>query len=302
MSDFLSRNIPQASVPATLVNPRTLVIYTDLKAGKSTISAWLSRNRRAVWADTENGSGGMPGRAVNIVERAAVEKLNKVDFYQRLCAELAAEQPAICDYFVTDKVDQLETWAEGWATADYKRTVLGKDFKGSSISEVPYVGWSLWHEKFLALWNAAKSAAPYAIFFGSLKQGGSDKFGKHDAAKAGLACSFDLDLGTRQRKTAVGDSDATALMWREPDGSNWLSFASREQGAFTGCRVPRLEGSRFRFSWIKSYGCCQAEWAPGDYPRHLADKHQGTKPADLQVNIEVAWNQLYVEDEKGVPK
>lgn len=259
MSDFLSKVIPSEPVAASLVNPRTLVLYKDLKIGASTLAAWLSVNKKAVWADLEQGSGGFPGRGVDVVRKAVELKMTCVAFFQTLCKEMAeanlkaltAGQPLVYDYLVVDKLDQLETWAEGWATADYKNSIIGRDFKESTVAALPYIGWGKIHDKFALLWNAAKAAAPHVIFIGTAKTSGASKFGSHEGVEQGVVCSTDLDLGTRQRKTAVGDSDATGLLYRDPDGANYVSFVSRERGAFTGNRIPRLEGRKIKLSWFE---------------------------------------------------
>jgi hypothetical protein len=262
-TDFLSTVLPAAPVTASLTNPRSLVIYGDLKVGKSALASWLSLNEKALWVDLEDGSEALPGLKVNLVRQAIELKRKKVELFMQLCKDLAACKPPRFDYLIVDKIDKLEEWAEGWATADYKNSVVGRSFGESTIAALPYIGWTLWHEKFLELWNAAKAAAPYVIFLGSLKEGGSEKYGRHDSAGQGLVASTDIDLGKKQRKTTVGDSDATALLWREPDGANWLSFMCREKGAFTGNRIPRLEGRKFKLSWI--------ERKEGQEPRLMVD-------------------------------
>lgn len=309
MSDFLSRVIPAQPLPATLINPRVLVIYKDLKVGSSTLAAWLSLNRNAVWLDLERGSGGFAGRPVDVMAKCMEMNPNDfrkvsgrrwIDFYLMVCEEMSLRKP-LYDYLVVDKLDQLETWADEWAVKAYSNSVIGKGFAEPSIGMLEKgAGWGYLHDKFQILWNAAKAAARYVIFIGTVKTA-AGYYDKHEAQAQGLVASTDLDLGKRQRKTAVGDGDATALMWRENDGCNWVSFVSKERGAFTGNRIPRLEGTKFRLSWPGKYMCCGQEIGPKDYPQHLQSAHQGVKPVDLRMEIDVAWNNLYVE-ENGVPK
>lgn len=298
MSDFLTSVLPIAPLTASLTNPRSLVIYSDLKVGKSALASWLSLHEGALWLDLEDGSEALPGMKVNVVRKALEQKRKKVEFFVQLCKELALCNPPKFKYVVVDKIDQLEVWAEGWATADYKNSVVGRSFMESTIAALPYIGWTLWHEKFLELWNAAKSAAPHVVFMGSLKEGGSEKWGKHDSAAQALVCSTDIDLGKKQRKTTVGDSDATALMWRE-NGTyeNWLSFMSREKGAFTGNRIARLEGRKFKLSWITHWTCCGKDYPVtqrNDLDLHVNQAHGGLPPVEMKTHIDTNWRKLFV--------
>ena len=49
-------------------------------------------------------------------------------------------------------------------------------------------------------------------------------------------------------------------MYREEDGSNWISFVTSDKRAFCGCRVPRLEGQRFKISWKDADGKLVVDW------------------------------------------
>jgi hypothetical protein len=71
----------------------------------------------------------------------------------------------------------------------------------------------------------------------------------------------DLDLVGKCRSIAAGSCDAPALMYREEDGSNWISFVQpADKRAFCGCRVPRLEGQRFKISWKDADGKLVVDW------------------------------------------
>ena len=272
VSDFLDSVIPATPVATTLINPRSLVIYKDMKVGGSAIASWLSLHRNAVWLDCEDGSGGMPGRPVNVIREAPKRKsesddpiwkgrpMTRVEFCLKLFRELAACDPPRYQFLIVDKVDCFEDWADGWALAAYQNTIIGRDFKGVSMSELPFQGWTLWHDKFKVLWAAAKMAAPHVIFLCSLKTTKS-KYGDHTQdAPQGILNATDLDLGTRQRKTAVGDSDAIGILIRKDDGANYLSFRSKERDAFVGSRVQRLEGQTIKLSWLDKDRRLVVDW------------------------------------------
>jgi hypothetical protein len=257
MSDFLNDIIPTESVPAAIDAARSIVIVKDFKIGGSAISSWLSENRSALWLDYEDGSEALPGVKINVIAKAKALGMKRIDFLLKLWADLAADWQSGTprfNYLIHDKINQLEDWAELWATAYYKQTIPGKNFKGNSVLELPEGGgYRFLREKFLDLWNAASVAAPRSIWWCSQKLkyigDGNNKFEVSD-----------LDLVGKCRSIAAGSCDAPALMYREEDGSNWISFVTSDRRAFCGCRVPRLEGQRFKISWKDADGKLVVDW------------------------------------------
>jgi hypothetical protein len=258
MSTFLDDIIPTESIPAAIDAARSIVIVKDFKIGGSAISSWLSENRSALWLDYEDGSEALPGVKINVIAKAKQMGMKRIDFLLKLWADLAADWQSGTprfNYLIHDKINQLEDWAELWATAYYKQTIPGKNFKGNSVLELPEGGgYRFLREKFLDLWNAASVAAPRSIWWCSQKLkyigDGNNKFEVSD-----------LDLVGKCRSIAAGSCDAPALMYREEDGSNWISFVqTSDKRAFCGCRVPRLEGQRFKISWKDADGKLVVDW------------------------------------------
>jgi hypothetical protein len=164
MSTFLDDIIPTTSIPAAIDAARSIVIVKDFKIGGSAISSWLSENRSALWLDYEEGSEALPGVKINVIAKAKALGMDRIAFLTKLWAELAEDfqsgKPRF-QYLVHDKVNQLEDWAEVQATAYYKQTIPGKNFKGKSVLELPEGGGYLYlRQKFIDLWNAASVAAP----------------------------------------------------------------------------------------------------------------------------------------------
>lgn len=279
MSAYLDSILPAEVVPASIDAARCLLIYSEYKTGKTAIGAWLSRNRKALWLDYEDGGEAVPGvkinviKTVNAINKAAYDKaveegkrlgiaprfprpLGKLAFLKRLWKELAEEEPRRYDYLIHDKINQLEDWAEWAATETYCNSPIGAGYpKNASVLELPNGGgYRYLRQEFLDIWNLAVVAAPRQIFWCSQKLkfvGGENK--SFDAA--------DLDLCGKVRAIAAGQSDAPAVMYRELDGSNTISFMTNDPRAFCGCRVPRLEGKRFKLSWIdKETGELMVDW------------------------------------------
>lgn len=261
MSDFLSKILPVTAEPPKLAAPRTLLIYSDFKVGKSAISSWLQQNRRALWLDYEGGSLMYPqgqsvegGVVLDVPGAAKTAGMKRIDFLLKLWKELAEEPVPRFDYILHDKIDNLEEWAERWATAYYKNSIIGRNFNGSTVLELAEGGGYLYlRERFLDLWNAALAAAPRQVFWATLRTKYS---GKGDT----LVDSKELDLTGKVRKIAAGFCDAPGYMWRAADGSNRVSFKTAEKGTFCGNRFAYLEGQEIKLSWKDGEGKVIVDW------------------------------------------
>lgn len=256
-STFLDSVIPTESVAPSIDSCRSIIITKDFKTGGSAISSWLSLNRSALWLDYEDGSEALPGIKINVIRAAKAAGMKRIDFllklWEELATEVAAGKPRF-QYLIHDKINNLEEWSEMWATAYYRSTLQGKNFKGSSVLELPEGGgYRFLREKFLDLWNAASAAAPRSIWWCSQKLKYID-----DGTRNRFEVS-DMDLTGKCRSIAAGACDAPAVMYREEDGSNWISFVTSDKRAFCGCRVPRLEGKRFKLSYIQD-GKLNVDW------------------------------------------
>lgn len=260
---FLDDIIPEAPVAGTLKNPRCLLLYGGYKIGKSVLASWLSTHKRALWLDYEDGSEGIAGRKINVLRKIQELKaasywgsvnMTRVDFLLNLWRDLAAEIQPRFDYIIHDKLDNLEEWAEKWATVYYKNTVIGRNFAGETVLELDKGGGYLYlREKFKTLWTAAVKATPTTIFLASLRDRQIDKTDN-------IVSSNDLDLTGRVRKIAVGFADTVGYLYRQSDGSNWVSFVTNETGTFAGSRIPRLEGQRFKLTWKNDKGEIEVDW------------------------------------------
>jgi hypothetical protein len=274
VSDFLNSFLPQGTPNGQIEVPRKMIIYGGFKIGKTALCEWLARNKRALWLDCEDGSlcaepgWSVPGAGTLINIPATLRKHNAgreekdcvgpTGFLQKLCSELAKEQPRRYDYVIADKLDTLEQWAERRATAYFKASPLGGG-KNAGIQSVLELdkggGYGYLRDQFNEIWNWLGSAAPRVLMIASLKASQIDK-------TISTVSSSELDLTGKVRKIAAGDADAVGFLFREKsDGANYLSFVTNDTETFAGSRVRRLAEKRFKLSWLKPDGTVEVDWA-----------------------------------------
>lgn len=270
MNDFLSTFLPSAPPSDGIECPRKLIIYGTFGVGKTKLAEWLARNLKALWLDCEDGSlcegpgWSVPGAGTLLNIPAMLREKNAglpeekqvgpTGFLFKLCDELTKEHPRRYDYIVADKLDTLELWGERRATAYFKTTILGKNFTGTSVLELDKgAGYGMLRDQFDQIWSKLASAAPRIVLLASLKASHADK-------SISTVASVDLDLTGKVRKIAAGDADATGFLYREPDGTNWISFVTDDKDKFVKNRIARLEGRRFKLSWKGPDGKLKVDW------------------------------------------
>lgn len=127
MSD--SVQIPSGPVPASRVNPQCLLLYGAPKVGKTRAVADLPDS--LVLELEPAGADFFPVRKIDIPDMATLLKT-----LAKLTALKEAGTPA-CTRLVIDTIDEVERLCGPYALAQYKASVLGKDFAGTDIVELP---------------------------------------------------------------------------------------------------------------------------------------------------------------------
>lgn len=248
----LLSTLPEENVVGDQHSPQTIIIYGNFKIGKSAIAAWITRNHKALWLDYESGGNCLTGKRVDVIKAVAEinktakrgQSMSRVQYIRELCEELGSEDVPRYDFIIHDKLDNLESWAEAWATNAYKNGPIGKNFDGDSVLELPKgSGYLYLREKFKTIWNSALGGAKYNIFFASMR----DKYLEKDSKEVEIQ---DLALTGKVRHIAAGFADAIGYLYRGSDGVNHLSFLNSDGKTFAGNRVKRLDGKRIPFSWI----------------------------------------------------
>ena len=245
--------IPKESVDASTDNPKHLLLYGGFKLGKSSIASHISQHHTGLWLDYEDASDCHPGRKINVLARyrdlkKENPKITLIDFLEDLFSALSESQEF--DFIIHDKLDNLEQFAEVWATRYYKSLAMGKNFDGSTVLQLEKgAGYMYLREKFKAIWRMIMPATKHHIFLCSIK----DKYIEKGGSGAN-ASTDDIQLTGKIREIVCGTCDAIGFMYRQKDGKNYVTFKTNDQGTFCGSRIKRLEGKKFPFSWLNSEG------------------------------------------------
>lgn len=221
--------LPREPTPAISGSPRILTIYGPPKVGKTTLLSVLPSH---LLVDLEDGSDYVTATKIKLDNALQIKPLVE--------QIIAAGKPY--KFICIDTIDKVEEWAEAEATRLYKSSVIGKNFNGDSILELPKgAGYLGLRNVFRKFFDSLRSAAPYVIFVGHVR----DKDINNTTNTT--VSSKDLDLTGKIRNIVCSLSDAIGHVYRNDKGQLIMSFATTET-VQCGSRCEHLRGKIVNFS------------------------------------------------------
>jgi hypothetical protein len=201
--------LPTTKIKGDRVNPKRLLIYSKPKTGKTTAFAGLEDN---LIIDLENGS--------DYVDALKVKAKD--------LKELLAVGQAIIDagkpykYVTIDTVTALESMVMPLAVKLYRKTQMGKNFEGDSVTGLPNgAGYGYIREAFFSILDFIDTLAPHIILSGHIKDKVVDDKGE-------MVMSANIDLTGKIKSLICANADAIGYMYRKGN-KTILSFKTNEE-------------------------------------------------------------------------
>jgi hypothetical protein len=229
---------PNEIIKANLINPRVLCAYSEPKTGKTSLFALL---KNSLLLDLEDGSGFIDATKIKV---ESLEHLNDIGG-----EILKAGKPY--DYIILDTATQLEVWCEEDATEMYRHSILGKNWEGDSVLELPKGAGYYWLRKsYGTYFKALTTLAPTLIVLAHVRDKMLvDKKGNNVEAT-------DLDLTGKLKQITCAKADAIGYMYRKTIGAEEgkriqeVRMSFRSAGITTGSRARHLEGNDVLISTV----------------------------------------------------
>ena len=255
--------LPSLPIVPEHLNPHTLLIYGGPKIGKTTMIPKLPG--KYLLHDVDIGGSGS-----DFVTAVKIKSPTLGHFEETLNVIKLQKEPPY-DFYALDGLDTIEAWAERSATQKFKKSVLGKNFEGESVLELPKGGGFhyFWNE-FFRIIKMTHKIAKYVIFIGPLankiitRNGDQiqndprlvEKLGIKGATEVNQGVevmSKNLDLTGKLSVMIMRAVDATGYVYRNKKGELRISFNTAEE-LDCGTRVPHLVGQDIVFDdWRKIY-------------------------------------------------
>jgi len=238
-------NIPTGLIPPSRVNPQMMLLYSAPKVGKTTVAAMLPDS--LILELEPAGADFVSARKIDVPDyktlRATLDKL---------IALRAAGTPA-CRRLVIDTIDEVERMCDPAAVAEYKASVMGKDFAGTSITELPMgAGYGRLRDKMgEMLWQFAK-ASEEVILLAHVRDKFLERKGVQDVA------TQDVDLTGKVRAICCARCSTIGYMRRDFTDTVSVNFKTSDT-VNCGSRCAHLTGREIVLSEKKD-GVIKAYW------------------------------------------
>lgn len=219
--------LPTEIIKSEIKNPRTMVIYSSPKLGKSSLFANNNlENCLLVDIDPKEGAKYLDAMKIRINSLAELKELgNEI---------IKAKKPY--KYIAIDTITELESWCIPAATEFYKtKTTMGKNFSGDNVLMLPNgAGYLYLRNIFQNYLNFIDTWASNIILVGHLKDKELEKAGKAVSSK-------DIDLTGKLKQIVCAKADAIGYLRRKEKDKNFISFTPSSTEEITcGSRCDHL--------------------------------------------------------------
>lgn len=219
--------LPTTKVPATSTNPKYLILYGLPKAGKTSALAQLEGN---LIIDLEGGSKFIDALAI---QARTINDLGEIA--QAIRAKNAEVGHNFYKRITIDNATRLEDICMGYACTLYKKTELGKNWKGDDVTTLARgAGYKYLRDAVKKVIDMFKDLCDEFILVGHVKDSITEKDGQEVNAK-------EIDLVGKLGKIVCGMADAVGYVYRK-DNETHISFKSGGDGTVMEARAKHIAG------------------------------------------------------------
>lgn len=201
--------LPTKKVPATSVNPQYMILYGLPKAGKTSALAQLENN---LIIDLEGGS--------KFIDALAVQARSITDLGEIAQAIRAKNEEVGHNFYkriTIDNATRLEDICMTYACTLYRRTELGKNWKGEDVTTLPKgAGYKYLRDAVKKVIDMFKDLCDEFILVGHVKDSIIEKDGQEINAR-------EIDLVGKLGRIVCGLADAVGYVYRKGNETH-ISF------------------------------------------------------------------------------
>ena len=231
--------LPTSKLVPTRINPKILVLYSLPKVGKT---SELSKLNSCLLLDLENGAD------MYEALRVPITSIKKLDETIAAIIEYGVANGGKYPYtyIAIDTADMLEDFCVVSSTKKYKASIIGKNFEGDSVLELPKgLGYYYLRNEVLLKIEQLALVCKFLIITAHVKD-------KTLESKGGVEVTTrDISLSGKLAGMVCAKADAIGYMYR--DGDKLMVNFETNEGAIMGSRFPHLAGKTFEFDWSKIY-------------------------------------------------
>lgn len=232
--------LPKSKIPASVSDPRNLIIFSKPKYGKSSACAALPD---ALCIDFENGG-------YDYIDAVKI-KANTVAELKEICkAIIDAGKPY--KFIVLDTITRLEEIAKPLALKIFQDTPAGSKFTGKDVLTAPNgAGYNALRTAIEMCIDMVSKCAPNLILVCHTKDA---------AVGAGDINVRQIDLLGKTGRILASKSDAIGYLDRDEDSNTILSFNTNDKFVECGARPEHLRNKDVVLGEMQSDGTVEYHW------------------------------------------
>lgn len=219
--------LPTTKIPATSENPKYLILYGLPKAGKTSCLAQLDNN---LIIDLEGGS--------TFIDALAIQCRNIQDLGEAAQAIRAKNTEVGHNFYrriTIDNATRLEDICLGFAATLYRKTELGKNWKGDDVTTLPRgAGYKYLRDAVKKVIDMFKELCDEFILVGHVKDSITEKDGSEVSAR-------EIDLVGKLGKIVCGMADAVGYVYRKGNETH-ISFKGGTDDTIMEARAKHIAG------------------------------------------------------------
>ena len=219
--------LPTTKIPATSENPKYLILYGLPKAGKTSCLAQLDNN---LIIDLEGGSTFIDALAIQC---RTIQDLGEAA--QAIRAKNAEVGHNFYRRITIDNATRLEDICLGFAATLYRKTELGKNWKGDDVTTLPRgAGYKYLRDAVKKVIDMFKELCDEFILVGHVKDNITEKDGGEVSAR-------EIDLVGKLGKIVCGMADAVGYVYRKGNETH-ISFKGGTDDTIMEARAKHIAG------------------------------------------------------------
>lgn len=246
--------LPSEKVKADRVNPKSIVIFSQPKMGKTTAIAGLDN---CLILDLEGGSGYVDAMKIDVIAEAKKQNILPIMALRQIIDAIAEQNNKnkgfVYKYVAIDTITALEDLVLPIANNMYTNTPMGRNWQGDDVTSLPNgAGYRYTRTALTNVITTLQEICDTLIILGHTKDKVIELRGKEMNERA-------LDLTGKMSSILCGQVDAIGYLYRE-DNNTVINFAPSES-LVCGSRSEHLKNQKIAVISSDDQGNLKIDWS-----------------------------------------
>jgi hypothetical protein len=247
-------NLPKEKTKSTRVNPKTIVLFSQPKTGKTTIVSALDD---CLLIDLEEGSEFVDALKIDVIKEARAQDKLPIVILKELINTIKDANKAngnyVYKYIALDTVTALEDIVLPLANKMYRDTNMGRNWDGSDVTTLPNgAGYRYTRTALSMVLNELEEICDTLIILGHTKD-------KDIETKGELITERSLDLTGKSSSILCAAVDTIGYVYRE-DNETIIDFKP-SQNFIIGSRSKHLKDKKLVVAVSDEIGNIKIDWS-----------------------------------------